>query len=167
VTFPYRIERLGAQDRADFDCGVAVLNTYLQRQASQDERRRVTACFLLIEAASSAIAGYYTLSAGSVLLEDLPEATSKKLPRYPTVPIVRIGRLAIDSRFQGQKLGGVLLYDAIQRAASSDIAAFAVVVDAKDDAAVAFYQHHGFTPFANLRRVLYLSIADGLNRFAP
>jgi GNAT superfamily N-acetyltransferase len=167
VTLPYRIERLDAHDRSGFDCGVPALNAYLKTQAGQEVRRRVTACFLLVEQASEAIAGYYTLAAGSVLLSDLPEATAKKLPRYPTVPIVRIGRLAIDFRYQGKKLGGVLLYDAIKRAAHSDIGAFAIVVDAKDDDAVAFYEHHGFIAFASAPRVLFLSIAGGIQRFAP
>ena len=114
MTLPYRVERLDAHDRSGFDCGVPALNAYLKTQAGQEVRRRVTACFLLVEQASEAIAGYYTLSAGSVLLSDLPEATAQKLPRYPTVPIVRIGRLTIDFRYQGKKLGGVLLYDAIK-----------------------------------------------------
>lgn len=83
------------------------------------------------------------------------------------MPIVRVGRLAIDLRHQGQKLGGVLLYDVIQRAASGDIGAFAVVVDAKDDAAVAFYERHGFVAFESAPRMLFLSIAYGLQRFAP
>jgi ribosomal protein S18 acetylase RimI-like enzyme len=166
VTLPFRIERLAAHDRSGFDCGVPALNTYLQRQAGQDVRRRITACYLLIERSTDAIAGYYTLSAGSVLLADLPEPTAKKLPRYPTVPIVRIGRLAVDQRFRGQKLGAALLFDAIKRIAVSEIGAYAVVVDAKDDAAVSFYERHGFTAFASAPRVLYLSISEGVRRMA-
>lgn len=90
----YRIERLGKQDRSRFDCGVPELDQYLQKQAGQDERRRVAACYLLLEQLTGEIVGYYTLSAGSILLADLPEKLSKKLPRYPTVPVVRIGRFS-------------------------------------------------------------------------
>lgn len=167
MSLPYAIEPLASQDRTGFDCGVDELNAYLEKQAGQEVRRRVTACYLLIEQASKAIAGYYTLSAGSVLLSDLPEATAKKLPRYPTVPVVRIGRLAVDRRFQGQKLGSVLLYDAVKRSAAGQIGVFAVVVDAKDDTAVAFYERHGFTAFASAPRVLFLPVTEGLKQLKP
>lgn len=166
MTLPYRIERLDAHDRSGFDCGVPALNAYLKKQAGQEVRRRVTACYLLIEQSTSAIAGYYTLSAGSVLLSDLPEPTAKKLPRYPTVPVVRIGRLAVDQRYRGQKLGSILLYDAIKRTAAGEIGAYAAVVDAKDDAAAAFYERYGFTAFASAPRVLYLAISEGIKRIA-
>jgi len=166
VSFPYRIERLGKQDRSQFACGIPALNDYLQKQAGQDQRRRVAACYLLVEQATEAIAGYYTLSAGSVLLADLPDATARKLPRYPTVPVVRIGRLAVDQSFRRQSLGGVLLSDGIIRTATSDIGAFAVLVDAKDQDATAFYTHHGFTPFASEPQVLFLPLSDAIKRLS-
>ncbi|TWT77300.1 Acetyltransferase (GNAT) family protein [Posidoniimonas polymericola] len=162
MTKPFRIERLAKQDRSGFDCGIPPLNDYLHKQAGQDERRRFAACYLLVDAATSEVAGYYTLAAGSVLLGDLPQATAKKLPRYPSVPVVRIGRLAVDQRYQGKKLGGVLLVDAIQRAASTDVGVYAVIVDAKDEAAATFYEHHGFTRFESAPRVLFLPVASGL-----
>lgn len=161
---PYRIESLGEHDRSHFDCGTPELNTYLKRQAKQDVRRRIAACYVLVETVSGDISGYYTLSAGSVLLAELPAATAKKLPRYPSVPVVRIGRLAVDQRYQGQSLGGVLLVDAIQRTAESEIGAFALVVDAKDDRAVAFYQHFGFTVFESAPRMLFLPSSEGLRK---
>jgi len=164
VSFEYRIERLGKQDRSTFDCGNPALSSYLKRQAGQDERRRVAACYLLIEQTSGEIAGYYTLSAGSVLLTDLPKSTTKKLPRYPSVPVARIGRLAVDVHFQGKKLGGVLLFDAIKRAAASEMGVHAIVVDATDDQAVAFYEHHGFTAFESAPQTLYLAISTALAR---
>ena len=136
----------------------------MQKRAGQDERRRVAACYLLIEQATEAIAGYYTLSAGSVLLTDLPDATAKQLPRYPTVPVVRVGRLAIDRNFHGQGLGGALLADGIHRAATSDIGAFAILVDAKDDAAVAFYKHHGFIAYESQPQVLFLPISAAIKQ---
>ncbi len=163
---PFRIERLDAHDHSGFDCGVSTLNVYLQKQAGQEVRRRVTACNLLIEQTTGQIAGYYTLSAGSVLLSDLPEASAQKLPRYPTVPVIRIGRLAVDRHFQGQSLGSVLIYDALQRAATGDIGVYAVVVDAKDDAAAAFYKRHDFIAFESAPRMLYLPISDGLKKLS-
>ena len=84
---------------------------------------------------------------------------TKKLPRSPSLPAIRIGRLAIDLRFQGQGLGGALLADATARGLRAEAAAFAVLVDAKNDAAVAFYEHHGFQRLASQPRSLFLAIA--------
>ncbi len=112
----FRIECLDKQqhDRQSFDCGVDVLNHYLQRQATQDMRRQVAICYVAVDTATDQLAGYYTVAAASMALNDLPEATAKKLPRYPVIPAVRIGRLAVARRFQGRKLGGLLLADAIK-----------------------------------------------------
>ncbi|WP_437207123.1 GNAT family N-acetyltransferase [Planctomicrobium sp. SH664] len=164
---PYRMELLSDDhDRTGFDCGVAPLNDYLLRQVGQDTRRRVTTCFVAVETASDRLAGYYTLSAGSVVLDDLPEKTAKKLPRYPTVPIVRIGRLAVDQRDQGQQLGSALLFDALKRSISAEIAAFAAVVDAKDDHAKRFYERFGFQSLNAKPRVLFLPLSDAIKKLA-
>lgn len=104
------------------------------------------------------MAGFYTLAAGSVPLSDLPPDLAKRLPRYPAVPVARIGRLAIDQAFQGQTLGGALLADAALRAARPEVAVFALIVDAKDDAAAAFYRHHGFEPISGNDRQLIVSL---------
>lgn len=147
-----------SHDRAAFDCESPPLNRYLQRQVTQDIRRRVAACFV-VSSEEQRIAGYYTLSAASVPLTDLPASIGKKLPRYPTVPAVRMGRLAVDSAFKGQGLGGALLADALTRSARAEIAAFAMMVDAKDEPAAAFYQHHGFIPLPDSPLVLFLPLA--------
>ena len=148
MTAPFRLEPLGpGHDRNAFSCGVAALDRYLASQASQDVKRRVSACYVAVEVASGKVAGYYTLAAASVPLSDLPLTLAKRLPRYPSVPVARVGRLAIDKVFQGQKLGGALLADAAVRAARSEAAIFALIVDAKDPGAAAFYRHHGFEPF--------------------
>lgn len=153
---PFRVERLNAaHDRAAFDCGVAALNTYLATQASQDEKRRVASCFIAVETATSKIAGYYTLSAASVDLSDIPAAVAKKLPRYPAVPAIRLGRLAVATASRGQGLGAALLWDAMERAAKVEIGAFALLVDAKDESAARFYSHHGFTAFADRSLLLF------------
>ncbi|WP_396432552.1 GNAT family N-acetyltransferase [Limnohabitans sp.] len=148
----------GAHDRAKFHGDSEPLNRYLREQASQDIRRRVAACFVAL-ADGQRIAGYYTLASASLYLADLPASTRKKLPRYPTVPAVRMGRLAVDRDFKGQGLGGALLADALLRAARSEIAAFALVVDAKDEAAAAFYSHHGFIALPDSPLTLFLPLA--------
>ena len=156
---PFRLASLdAAHDRAAFRSDSELLNRYLQEQATQDIRRRVAACFVAL-ADGQRIAGYYTLASASLMLADLPASIGKKLPRYPTVPAVRMGRLAIDQAFAGQGLGGALLADALDRAARSEIAAFALTVDAKDEAAVAFYGHHGFIALPDSPLTLFLPLA--------
>lgn len=142
--YPFSIVPLGQQDRSNFTCGNEALNSYLLTRAGQDMKRRVAACFLAVDTATGTIAGYYTLSACHVQLADVASDWQKKLPRYPVVPSARLGRLAIDVRYQGRKLGVALLGNAVVRALRSDIAAHMMVVEAKSDIAAAFYMHHGF-----------------------
>ena len=144
---PFEIGLLGKEDRSDFGCGSEPLDRYFKTQASQDVRRRVRVCYLALEKTTGRIAGYYTLSAADVPVSDLPPEVARRLPRYPSVPAARIGRLAIDQSFQGRGLGGALLLNAAMRALRSEIAVFALAVDAKDDEPAAFYRHHGFTAF--------------------
>ncbi len=140
----FRIVPLAAaHDRAAFHSGSGPLDRYFQELAAQDIRRRVASCFVAL-ATDGQVAGFYTLASASLPLNLLPIELAKRLPRYPTVPTVRMGRLAVDRSFKGQGLGGALLADALDRAVRSDIAAYAMMVDAKDDTAVAFYRHHGF-----------------------
>jgi len=156
----FDIAALDAHDRKAFDCGRPDLNRYLGEQASQDMRRRVAACFVAVSVdAPKRVAGYYTLSTSSVPLEGLPDSVVRKLPRYPSVPTVRLGRLAVDRAHAGRGLGGVLLFDALRRALASEIAAFAMTVDAKDGDAAAFYAHHGFLSFPEAPLVLFMPMA--------
>jgi len=156
---PFLLARLDAShDRTTFRSDSEPLNRYLREQVTQDMRRRVAACFVALTD-EQRIAGYYTLASASLLLADLPLATGKKLPRYPTVPAVRMGRLAVDQAFQGQGLGAALLADALDRAARSEIAAFALMVDAKDEIAAAFYRHHGFIALPDSPLTLFLPLA--------
>jgi len=141
--FQFQIEALAGHDRLGFNCGVEPLDRYFREQVTQDMRRRATACFVAVDE-DGTVAGYYTLAAGAVALTDLPEQLAKRLPRYPSVPVARLGRLAVDQSYRGQKLGAALLWDAGSRAARSEVMAYALVVDAKDDGAAAFYSHHGF-----------------------
>lgn len=154
------VEPLGRQhDRVTFSCGEPVLDNYLRHQASQDVRRRVAQVFVAVEDASRKIAGYYTLNATSFEKDSLPDELAKKLPHYP-VPAVLIGRLAVDSTYQGKGLGEFLLLDAIHKVigASSTIAVYAIVVDVKNDNARTFYERYGFKPFASLPRRLFMPV---------
>lgn len=149
----------GDHDRSTFSCATEALDRYFQQQLSQDVRRRVAACFVA-STLTGTVAGYYTLASSSMMLGDLPPEVANKLPRYPLVPAVRMGRLAVDKAFAGQGLGAALLADALVRAAQSEIAVYAMVVDAKDDKAKAFYTHHGFIAFPDAPLTLFLPLAS-------
>lgn len=156
---PFLVEALYARhDRATFASGVEPLDRYFREQVAQDVRRRSTACYVALDRASGKVAGYYTLAASGIPLAELPAELSRKLPRYPLVPVARLGRLAVDRAYQGRRLGGSLLWDATMRAARSEIAVYALVVDAKDEQAAAFYRHHGFTAFGSLPRQMVLPL---------
>ena len=159
MTAAFRLEVLGAgHAREGFTCGVDALDAYFARQATQDVRRRASACCVAVEAGTGKVVGFYTLAAVGVPLTDLPEALTRRMPRYPSVPVARVGRLAVDKAFHGQKLGGALLADAAVRAMRSEVAVVALVVDAKDDSAEAFYLHHGFERFGTETRRLIVSL---------
>ncbi len=153
-------------DRSGFECGVEPLDRYFKTQVSQDIKRRVTACFTALDS-SGLVAGYYTLASASILLTDLAESLAKKLPRYPNVPAVRMGRLAVDQDFKGKGLGAALLADALRRAVTAEIAAYAFVVDAKDESAAEFYAHHGFRATADNPLFLYLPLATVKDMVKP
>lgn len=134
-------------DRTGFFCGIEMLDIYLQKQANQDTKRKLSACFVIIDEESSRVKGYYTLSNSGIPLDSIPGHITKNLPKsYKTIPATLIGRLAIDHRFQRLGLGKMLLIDAIKRCynASSTIGSFAVVVDPIDRSAEEFYYNYGF-----------------------
>jgi predicted GNAT family N-acyltransferase len=165
---PYRIDPLSAHhDRAAFASGVEPLDRYLRTQAGQDSRRRVASCFVLTRAAEPAqVLGYYTLSALSIALTDLPPSIARRLPRYPIVPATLMGRLATDSRYRGKRLGELLLLDACTRVLKSEIATFALVVDAKDAAAERFYTRYRFLKLSAGSRRMFLPITEVAALFA-
>ena len=161
MSSPYGIEPLGKQhDRSDFHCGTETLDRYLKQQARQDAEKYVAAPFVLLAPPAPDVLGYYTLSAAAVDVSDIAPDLAKTLPRYPQLPVTLIGRLAVDQRLRGQGRGAFLLMDALHRSwqGATEIAAMAVVVDAKDDAAAAFYSHFDFTPLQGDPRRLYLSM---------
>jgi GNAT superfamily N-acetyltransferase len=162
MTPPLRIEALSsAHDRKHFSSGVEPLDRYLRERATQDIKRRVSHCFVALDD-SDLIGGYYTLAATSMPLTELSAEEAKRLPRYPLLPACLIGRLAVDQTVQGRRLGGALIMDAARRAAAAEPAIFALIVDAKDDKAVAFYEHLQFRRFASRPASLFLPMMTAL-----
>lgn len=155
-----RIEALSAHhDRSSFASGAEPLDRYFRTQAGQEARKKVAAPFVLVLSDGS-IAGFYTLSATAVRMTELPDAVARKLPRYPFVPATLLGRLAVNQRHQGKGYGRFLLADALYRAVRSEIASFAVIVDAKDQAARRFYERESFQPFPDQPLKLFRAMAD-------
>ena len=142
-------------DRRQFDCGKAPLDEYLSTLVSQYEKRRLGRTYVATEPNSSRVAGYYTLAAGSIGVSVLAESARKKLPKHP-VPVIHLGRLAVDQLYRGRRLGETLLLHALQNALelSEKLGAFAVDVRAIDNEAVAFYRKYGF-------------VAPGRRSFSP
>ena len=163
----YRVVPLAKiHDRSAFSCGSQALDRYLQQQARQDAEKRVAALFVLIEPPAAKVLGFYSLSASVVTADALTAEMRKKLPRYPQLPVILIGRLAVNQGHKGKGLGEFLLMNALHRclSAAEQIAAMAVVVDAKDAAAEAFYRHYDFRPLqvAPVRMFLPMMVVAGL-----
>lgn len=160
MTRGYTIERLtSSHDCASFACGVEALDRYFRQTAGQDSRKRLANCFVAVESETGSIAGYYTFSAAGIPVADLPVEIARRLPHYPQVPAALIGRLAVDSRIQGKRLGEALLLDAADRAIDSDPAVFALLVDAKEDSAAAFYRRYQFLPLTAHALTWFLPVA--------
>ena len=156
----YTIEILGKHHKKnDFTCGEESLDHYLKKQAGQEKRKQVSVTYVLSpEHNREEVAGYYTLSNYYLKVAELPEDQAKGLPRYPELGATLIGRLAVSNQFQGEKLGKVLLIDALKRSCelSSQSGSVAVVVDALNDKANAFYRHHGFIEFPTAENRLFI-----------
>lgn len=134
-----------SHNKENFNCGKPLLNSYLHKQAKQDVKRRLSACFILPD--GKEIKGYYTLSTASVEKRMLPQEIIKKLPpSYNDLPAILLGRLAINRSYQGQGLGELILMDALKRSyfASMQVGSMAVIVDPLDEEAVRFYKQYDF-----------------------
>lgn len=143
--------------KSDFSCGKELLDNYLHKQANQDIKRKLSACFVIIETETNLIKGYYTLSSNSIPLEIFPNEIRKKLPRsYEAIPTTLLGRLAIDNKFQGQGTGKLILVDALKRSyeLSKTIGSYAVVVDPIDQDAEKFYEKYGFIKLPDSGKML-------------
>ena len=155
-------EALAKHDRSAFASGNDKIDGYFRNVVSQDVRRGYAACYVLVETESGKLAGFYTLTSSNIPLDQIPPAMARKLPRYPTVPAVLIGWLARDVGFKGQNVGTMLLYDAFARIATSPVGVHAILVNAIDDEAEAFYRKNLFIPFAANARSLFLPVATAL-----
>ncbi len=146
-------------DRSTFECGAPALDTWFRARAGQDERRNIARVFVALD--EQGIVGFYSLSMFTLALDDLPPNLTRKLPKYKDLPAALIGRLARHVRGRGQGLGELMIADAITRvlAAAESVAALAIVVDAKDEAAIAFYRTFGFVQFPATPNRLFL-LAD-------
>jgi ribosomal protein S18 acetylase RimI-like enzyme len=163
MTPRFRLEQLGRiHKRGDFSCGEPELDRYFKTQVRQDIDRRVTKCTVAIEVSSERVAAFYTLATASVPLSDFPPEITKKLPFYPAVPAAKIGRLAVDEGFQGQGLGRAMLADATARIVEAPMAVFTLLVDAKSEKAIEFYQRYNFELFVNQRKTLFLPMATAI-----
>ncbi len=141
--------------KAEFFCENYYLDNYIQKQASQDVRRKLAACFV-IEDEEDNIEGYYTLSNAGISRELIPEKIRKKLPKaYDSVPVTLLGRLAVNKNNQGEGLGRFLLIDALKRSleVSKIIGSMAVVVDPIDKNAIEFYKKFGFELLPSSKRM--------------
>jgi len=165
-----RIERLdpSRHDRACFDCGTASLNSFLRQYARQFQDRNLGVTWVGVSDHEPArIFGYYTLSVGALVPDDLPT----ERVALPQVPIILLGRLAVDNTMQGKGLGRMLLMHALHHTLyfASRVGIYAVVVDALDESAVQFYQHFGFQPiplhpfrlYLSMRAIARLPLQDG------
>ncbi len=161
------IEPLGKHERQLFTCGVAALDDWFRLRAGQDEKRNVARVFVAIDDRLGVV-GFYSLSSFTLTITDLPDSHSKRLPRYDLIPAALIGRLARDHRARGQGVGDQLLADAIRRilSAASTLGVFAIVVEAKDERAAAFYRDFGFESFPNrpLRLFMPTAVAEAALR---
>ncbi|MFO8034017.1 MAG: GNAT family N-acetyltransferase [Candidatus Bipolaricaulota bacterium] len=156
------VEPLGAEhDRSNFSSGITALDEYLQHRANQDKRGNVTVPFVLLRRDDPRVLGYYTLSACAVRLAELPSDLTRRLPHYPVVPTTLLGRLAVDQRCRGQGLGEFLLMDALFRSSvhAQEVASYAVVVSAKNEAARSFYQKYGFQALSDNENRLFLPMS--------
>ncbi|MCI2808932.1 GNAT family N-acetyltransferase [Eoetvoesiella caeni] len=149
-------------ERKSFDCGHEDLNRYLREQARQDAEKRVAAPFVFTQPGDPKVLGFYTLSSSIISADELPVELMKRLPRYGQLPVTLLGRLAVDRSAGGQGVGEFLLVDALRRSleTAQQIAAMAVIVDAKNERAESFYRHFDFQPFQQTPLRLFLSMAQ-------
>lgn len=153
-----RIEALASRhDRDGFSCGVDSLDRYLRTQANQDVRRKANGVFILVEPDKpEVVIGYYTLCATGIAQGEVPAAARKHIPRYPLISATLVGRLAVSEARQGERLGAMLLADALRRAYASaaTVGSSMLVVDAINDRAAAFYEGNGFVRLPDSLRLV-------------
>jgi GNAT superfamily N-acetyltransferase len=156
----WRFEPLSAShERGEFSCGKPSLDDFLRLRATQYEKRRLGRTYVALFPGATTVAGYYTLAAGAVAIANLPAHAAKRLPKHP-VPVILLGRLAVDQKASGQGLGKALLRDALRRSLSlsEQLGLFAVEVLAIDADAREFYAKYGFVSLADNDLHMFLPI---------
>lgn len=163
---PPRIEQLsGSHAITGFSCGVQDLDDYLHKYAAQNHARHISTVYIAVDrsiapdAISIPVLGYYTLSNLSISRDELPAKVAKRLPAYP-IPAILLGRLAVEKTLQGQRLGKFLLFDSFEKVvqSSTQVAAFALVVDAMFVHLVPWYKQFGFQECTKTPRRLFISV---------
>ena len=157
----WTIARLGRDhDRSGFDCGHAALNAWLKQRAGQFDQRDLARTYVAVRGQQPTVLGYYAISSHLVRRGDLPDDQAKGLPRID-VPVVLLGRLAIDRSVQGQGLGALLLIDVLRRSEhlAEQLGIRAIEVDAIDDNARRFYEKFGFVPLLDDARHMFLPMS--------
>lgn len=149
-----------------FASGFEPLDRYFRTHAGQHISMRISSCFVLTESEEGPPIGFYTLAPTLIALVDVPQGFAKRLPRYPATPATLMARLAVDGAHRRRGLGQLMLLDAFSRTLRSDIAAFAFIVDARDDAAANFYTANSFLPLAADGSRLFLPMAEIAKLFA-
>lgn len=146
---PFHIEPLASHDRTAFNCGESSVDEWFQERAGQMSRKGLAAVHLMVEQATGAIVGFYTLSNFTVVATELSAKVGKEMPNNIPLPAHLIGQLGVDRRFQGRGFGEVLLYDALKRAhrLTVESASLGVVVHALNERVAAWYRRMGFEPF--------------------
>lgn len=157
-----KIEPLNSKqhDRSSFECGVESLDRYLRKTANQDLKKKIATVFVLVDSANDNIIAYYTLSSYTVEITELDNSLVKRLPRYPLLPATLLGRLAVDRNYRGQRLGELMLVDALRKSlvATEKVASIAVIAEAIDEKAVSFYRKYGFRSFTGNTMKLYMTM---------
>jgi len=150
-----------AHDRSTFASGNASLDQYIKQLAKQDMKRKLANCFVLT-GNQQEVLGYFTLSSSSIDITNVAEPLKKKLPKYDALPVILLGRLAIDKRLQGQGFGKLLVLEALYRSwqvSKETIGCYAVIVDPIDDHAARFYASLGFIRFQHLGK-MFMPMAE-------
>jgi len=162
VTQAFRVAPLApAHDRDGFCCGVEALDRYFRDLALEEAKRGGDACFVA-STQGGAIAGYYTLALASLPLDASSGDEALRLPRAPLLLVGLLGRLAVARDCRGEGLGRALIMDAAARAARAQPVLQALIVDAHDEIAAAFYRRCEFRRFASRRGALFLPLATAL-----
>lgn len=144
-----------------FDCGRESMNQWFRRHAKRNQQANVSRTTVLTEAKTGAIVGYVTLSAGHIEREYLPKASQRDRPE--NVPIVLLGQLAADKRFQGQGLARQLLFYALKTCVtlSKEVGCFGVLTHPLDEEVRAVYRRFGFEELpGDPRRAMIVRIRD-------